>query len=164
MKITYLLSCSCGRKHPVESTQAGQSLRCPCGEDLTIPTMQRLRLLERVEQHDSRTSAASTWSTRKKFVLLGAVFFALGLALSVLVYRARPQLLGVDQLTPLQSLDIWRSYTYRDGIALLPGEIEFERLRERNTRWLTVTLAIAGLGVIVMASSLLVGPPPKARP
>lgn len=35
----YLLSCGCGRKIPVSRSQAGQELKCECGESLQIPTL-----------------------------------------------------------------------------------------------------------------------------
>ncbi len=163
MKTKYLLSCSCGRKHPVEATQAGQTLRCTCGEELTVPTMQRLRRLERIDEPDPREVAASAWSLRQKLVLVGAVIAALGLGLSAHVYRGRPQLVEVDQLTLPQSLDVWRAYSHAGEIVLMPGEVEYEILRERNRRWLAVTLGLAGFGAIVMASSLLIASSPRPR-
>ena len=41
----YLLPCSCGKSVAVEVSQAGQSVRCPCGNTLDVPAMRLIRQL-----------------------------------------------------------------------------------------------------------------------
>lgn len=45
MSVRYELACQCGRKFPVETSQAGQELSCECGATLKIPTMMKIKRL-----------------------------------------------------------------------------------------------------------------------
>ncbi len=72
----YYLPCSCGKKIEVDAGQAGLSVRCQCGADLTVPTMRGLKQLEPVEA-PSEVVAAETqqanWGARQGVVFLGLV-------------------------------------------------------------------------------------------
>ena len=49
MQTRYLLPCSCGQKIAIEPRQAGQSIRCPCGNSVEAPTMLKMTALEPAE-------------------------------------------------------------------------------------------------------------------
>lgn len=155
MTVRYLVPCTCGRKHPVEATQAGQTFPCPCGQTVAVPTMQQLKTMER-EEHPEPATAAPRSSAAQRLMLIGGVILLVGAGLSVAVYWTRPRWLSYEFLTPVDSLTIWRLYTQGPQIQLSPAEKEFRTLCQRNSRWLVVTLVITGIGAVVFASGLLV--------
>lgn len=44
-----VLSCECGKKHYVSSSQAGQELQCSCGKIIPVPTLRGMRDLPLAE-------------------------------------------------------------------------------------------------------------------
>jgi len=152
--IRYLVSCSCGLKHPVKATEAGQILRCPCGQPVLVPTMQELKKLEREEQPE-QAAAVPKGGLAHRLMLLGGVVLLAGAGLSAAVYWTRPQFVPYESLTPVEALMVWRLYTRGPQIQLSPAEREFRTLCQRNSRWLAVTLGITGVGAVVFAAGLL---------
>jgi hypothetical protein len=72
--MNYLLPCpACGQKSTVSSAQAGQSLRCACGQSLEVPAMRDMRQLEPVGES---AIPQSTWNRRKGMVFLGCTLIA----------------------------------------------------------------------------------------
>src|SRR5262249_19447517 len=66
----YLLPCpACNSRLPVETGQAGQMIRCSCGNSVEVPSIRALRTLEPLA--DERPTAAS-WTRRKGSLFLGA--------------------------------------------------------------------------------------------
>lgn len=45
MSVQYELACQCGKKYPVETSQAGRTIVCQCGAKLTVPTMSKIKRL-----------------------------------------------------------------------------------------------------------------------
>lgn len=164
MTTKYLVPCSCGVKHPVELTQAGQTLQCPCGRPVAIPTMQQLRRLER-QEHTGRVSSSPKSSLWQRLVLLGGAILVVGVGLSAAVYWTRPQWLPYESPSPVEALTIWRLYTREPQIQLSPAEREFITLSRRHARWLGVTLTLTAIGTVVLGLGLLlVGRGARGRP
>ena len=60
MSIRYALPCdACGRRHPVETSQAGGQVNCECGATIRIPTMLKIKRLEPWEDADAETDRES---------------------------------------------------------------------------------------------------------
>ncbi len=59
----YLLSCSCGEKHHVSTSQAGQEITCKCGKSIRIPTLRGIRGLPQVDsgRESEPVSSGSAW-------------------------------------------------------------------------------------------------------
>ena len=56
MSIRYALPCdACGRRHPVETSQAGGQIDCECGATIRIPTMLKIKRLVPWEDADAET-------------------------------------------------------------------------------------------------------------
>lgn len=164
MSVRYLVPCNCGRKHPVEATQAGQTLQCPCGQAVPVPTMQQLRALEQ-ESHPEPLKGPPQTSLAQRLMLIGGVVLLAGAGLSAAVYWTRPQWLPYELLSPVESLAVWRLYTREPHIQLSPAEKEFRTLCRRNSRWLAVTLALTAIGAVTFATGLLVaGRRGRSRP
>jgi hypothetical protein len=75
---TYLVTCYCGKKLPVEIGQAGGQVVCDCGAAVSVPTLRQLRHLPRVESAPAE-KAPTTWGTRKGIAaaaLIAAVVLA----------------------------------------------------------------------------------------
>jgi len=84
----YLLPCqSCNSRLPVETGQAGQTIRCSCGNIVEVPSIRGLRALEQVA--DERPAAA-TWTKRKGLLFLGAAMSIGALAAAAAVLALRP--------------------------------------------------------------------------
>src|SRR5262245_42232670 len=85
--MTYLLPCpSCGSKLPVETGQAGQMLRCGCGQSVEVPTVRGLRELEVVADDGS----APRWTARHGLVFVGSVIAMAALLFAGYIWMTRP--------------------------------------------------------------------------
>lgn len=63
MSIRYQLTCPrCQRPTPIETSQAGQSLSCECGELLRVPTMLKIKRLPLWDDDGTAAAAAPTES------------------------------------------------------------------------------------------------------
>jgi len=161
VKAKYLLPCSCGRKIPVDRSQAGQGIRCECGARLEVPTMRALRLLERVTpKPDAARPTRSAWGARQGLLLLGVLVILAALGLMALLHSSRPRLHDVEDLPPIRTWLLWQEL--RQGLQERPvGEKEFLERVTRYRRWIGVLWVVAGAGVLIMAGSRFV--PQKRR-
>ncbi len=118
---SYLLSCDCGERHPVEPGQAGERVRCTCGAMLEVPPLRKMRHLPLATEGAAGPAvAASAWNARKGVVaalLLVAFVFALFAAWSWYTeprvaefdpkaFRAGVER-GLETMTPEQSWHWW---------------------------------------------------------
>ena len=188
MATTYLLACNCGKKLPVEAPQAGQMVRCACGESLEVPTIRGLAKLERAEQ-PAPTKTGPRWGPREGLLLLGVVISVLALMTAGVLHVRKYQVAGkftipdntftderaeqirqaVDKLSPAQAWNEWE--ILRSGIRRRQTRAEAERdelllarqaATDAYTPWIIVTYAILALGVIVVAVPLLFMSPARA--
>src|SRR5262245_23704231 len=84
----YLLPCpACNSRIPVETGQAGQTIRCTCGNSVEVPSIRGLRTLEPLT--DERPAAAS-WTRRKGLLFLGAALSIGALMAAAAVAALRP--------------------------------------------------------------------------
>ncbi|MHB8863379.1 MAG: hypothetical protein ACYC6N_13305 [Pirellulaceae bacterium] len=74
----YLLPCACGKSVPVETSQAGGTVRCSCGNALDVPPMRLLRQLAVAD-----AAVATKVSRQRSWSIFQGLFFAIGLTFLV---------------------------------------------------------------------------------
>jgi len=155
MTTQYLLSCTCGQTTIVTASQAGETLRCNCGQDLEVPTMRGLRGLEQVEQGaDERP----LWTAQQGMIFLGLVIMLAGLAFSAYLYWNVPVMdeslarLEIERLTPAESFRSWRELRREPGNSRSYWVDIFANRINTLWRWIFVGLAVAVAGVVVVAA------------
>ena len=100
MSIRYQLTCPrCQRPTPIETSQAGQSLSCECGELLRVPTMLKIKRLP-LWGDDETAAAASTTEASADDVQNASTPDAAAFAASI---SKRPDLFVVADAAPAAS-------------------------------------------------------------
>ena len=83
----YLLSCSCGRDVPLETSQAGGNVLCDCGLSLKVPSLLQIKKLPIADDGQTQspvTGAAPTVSAKKGTKAeMNLSIFWIGLVLSI---------------------------------------------------------------------------------
>jgi hypothetical protein len=158
---TYLLPCQCGQRIPVEATQSGQEVTCPCGRRLEVPTMRKLSTLERTRRPERTRPPSTSWGARQAVFLLGVIITLAGLAFAAYLYLKRPQIPPVVDLNPRQTWIVWQQ-EIRPGLTQ-PPPWEGQYLAGVKTYRVLLGTAgsVAALGTLVIFSSLLI---PRRRP
>ena len=160
MRTFFLLPCSCGNKIPIERAQAGQIVRCACGAELDVPTMQAIgRLEQAAATAGSAEPAASRWGLWQGLVLLGITITLPALGWAVYLGITWPKPLDINALSPVRTLSVWHLF---QGDVAGPGLRDDERALAQATtyrHWMIVAVAVVCLGLAVAAGSwLLVRP------
>lgn len=79
----YLLPCPCGQSISIDTIQAGQEVRCSCGESQLAPTLREIRQLPEAEQAMTQVRLVKDpWSASRTIV------FAIGLVVTALAMGA----------------------------------------------------------------------------
>lgn len=79
----YLLPCSCGQSIPIDTIQAGQEVRCSCGQSQLAPTLREIRQLPELEPTMAQVRLVKEpWSANRTIV------FAIGLVVTALAMGA----------------------------------------------------------------------------
>lgn len=162
----YLLPCACGRKLPVEVAQAGEIVRCACGQSVTVPSLRRLRELEHAAPQAVPTSPVTAESSRESlrisllklafaasFVLL-VVFTAAAVALwavrmSVQNVQSMESNLAageaqIDQMPVDETFNLWRMLTTDGLVASAPEEFALSYYKAQAlTRYARMAAAAA---------------------
>lgn len=168
MSTQYLLPCSCGSATPVQTAQAGESIRCTCGAELKVPTLRALRNLPPVPHHQPQLE--STWNPGLGLVFLGGLAVLASMGLFVYVEMNAPTVdLGrvrqeASYMSPAESWQKWN--VLQEG---LPGPYSKESRAvlagapQRKRMFLGgCVLAAVGAGVIGGGVYLLKRPRPTA--
>ena len=184
MSKRYLLRCSCDRDQVVEPAQAGQTILCPCGKSLEVPTLLAMRELP-LAPGERMPGASFRWGVRHRLISIGALVLLGALVwvgLLVWSWPEKPQLPDpitwqfppppgqkepvrktTDQLTLVESYFAWQG---------LPRQIELlsdapiSRYRYQvasATNWLLVGVVVGLLGLICLAGAWFV-PTPTSPP
>ncbi len=178
MPIQYLVPCSCGRKTPVETRQAGETIKCVCGAKLDIPRLLELKRLEKVAVPTNLPKPASAWGIGQSLVLSGAVILAVVAVLWILVLKNEagdpyakmtPDQIRAhfQKMSPLETLYMW-SYLKQNG--LNPRKDYLERTlegqfaqRKMHLLYLGI-IAAAGVSLIAAGVYIIRGRSPKRTP
>jgi hypothetical protein len=171
MKPRYLLPCACGREIPIETSQAGEVVRCECGAELEAPTLLRMSSLKRApEPVIDATPRQSRWGSRQRLRLIGAIIAVPCLILAGLVFMTRPRLENVITHRPLDTLSFYQTWQIwqdlrigvdRQAIAM---ESVYKDVLKFNKLWLGAFLAVAGVGCLLILSSWFVPNPQRPAP
>jgi hypothetical protein len=95
----YLLPCRCGQQVVIETRQAGQTVVCPCGESLPVPTMLEIIALEPAPEESLSTSNGEGWGWPQRLLLLGGACLLAGMLFALLFWLDRP-IAPIDTLDP----------------------------------------------------------------
>ena len=120
------------------------------------------RLEQAAEEPDTRRSV-STWGARNRLILVGLIVTAVGLIALVPVSAIRPRYHGLESISAFDTWLLWHGWSR--GVDEYTGQEKayFARL-DLYRRWRLGVLVVAGVGVVILAGSLLVpkrsAPPP----
>lgn len=181
MPTNYLLPCTCGKKTQVGANQAGLTVRCACGAELTVPAMRGLTALERVEAvttaESSQPAATTTWGARQGLMFLGGVI-VLGAALAALAIRFLlvPSPISLkenyrehsrEMINSMPAEDLIAKWNdFRNGIELPQYEqiIEgYERVVDERMLWIKIAGGFGGFGLLLMILGLLIPAKPASH-
>ncbi len=154
MSAKYLLPCACGRKLVVEPSQAGETITCPCGSQLEVPSMQAIRQLEMARTRSDQGSEAR-WGFRQATILLGALLTATALGLALYLHWVRPRLADPHALSPVQTWAAWQELRKGPDRNLSAWDKLFAEAVRDNRRWKLLWLAVAACGTLLMGLSAL---------
>jgi len=168
MTTQYLLGCDCGKKVRVEAAQAGQMVRCKCGEPLEVPTIRGLARLERIESK-SADEPRRGWKMRDGAAFLGVVFIVAAVVAAITLHVVRYNQLSKARadLYPLESIrhaveEFPLGHTWEEWIRLRDGfqpvnytpEMLREQedavrafIRSRYDPWIYVCYGLVVLGI-----------------
>jgi len=161
----YLLPCDCGRKVPVASRQAGQTVVCACGAALEVPTLLRLTALEREAPAVAPQPTTASWGIRQAITMIGLAILLASLAGAIALLVGRPTLKTVtahdeqqyrDEAEKMSPAELyWRWKAMREQGLDPRDTAEVDRYDEKLLRyrlwWLAVLLgAVAGIAAIVV--------------
>ncbi len=163
--VQYLLPCQCGRKTPVDSAKAGQTIECECGAKLEVPTLGGLKNLERVVTPKPATK--TTWGPRQQVLLIGIIICATGLGIAGYFRHYRPlppprelriELIPkhVESLSLMQTLALWGALERGLPEHSALEQQAYQKARDAYHRRAGVALFIAAVGLVMMVISLFI--------
>jgi hypothetical protein len=172
--IQYLFPCSCGRKTPVESRQAGEATRCDCGATLEIPRLLELKKLERVAFEARETENIPNWGIGHSLIVSAVVVLAGVLLLWMGISYFMPGN-PYDRMTPEQTraqsakmtpVETWETWQYFQQVGLNPPKERIDRYIEgqyAKRQMLLTYLGIAAAGgvALLVAGIFLAGKRPR---
>lgn len=158
MKAKYLLPCTaCKGRVEVDSTDAGLTVRCACGQQLEVPTLRGLAELKQVAGEQS-TAQRGSWGPVQATILFSLVI-AVG-ALGFAGWRiwwtpGDPQINSeavrqqIDMLSPQESFEYWD--VLRQGLDMRedPLMVRYHRYRDEFIRWNYVYLTVGAIALLV---------------
>lgn len=168
----YLVACTCGRQHTVETRQAGETIACECGATVAVPTLRQLRQLPEARMEAAGASPPSTsWGGRQRAITVSLLLVMACLAVAGLSrtmeqplpeFSATEYTKSVDRMmgamTPLQAWESWhRLYaplrTTGFEVYKPPQQAQMEQALTWH-RWVQrISLALAALcGVVAVAA------------
>lgn len=172
----YLLPCTCGRKIPVSSSQAGETLTCECGQSLTAPKLRELRQLETAP--DTQPPARRlAWSQMQGVLFLfgGLLLLAAGVVV-VLAMLQRTQLVTeqpqiipermdeylaeIDRNSPAENYEVWKTEVLEEGLhrSHEPDFVYHRRIAQVIDRVLIGAGVAAAIGVALIVAAFVVRP------
>jgi hypothetical protein len=163
MGFKYLLTCSCGKKKPVELRQAGETVQCQCGALLQVSAMREIKKLEPYDPHggNSTLGQVSTWGRREGRMLIGALLTVTGLGLLAYVQTTRPRLPKIESLSPIQTWVLWQDLRSGPDRHLNQLDKQYLERRAANRVATATAIGLAVVGILVMVAASLMR---KRRP
>ena len=166
MRTIYLLPCDCGREIPIESRQAGETVRCECGRTCAVPTMREVQNLRPAPVSGAAPMAARpAWGNSQRLLVAGLVVLLLAAIAAAILHgqfsdqfgRLRPpeaERQFVEGLSTLKTIQYFQQW-------ILPG-IDIHEQAGFQIKNSTVYLGmevLTGLGTIglILAAIGVVG-------
>jgi hypothetical protein len=159
---SYLLPCSCGRSVAIRPRQAGETVRCACGQELTAPSMGEIRRLPTagVSASQPKIVVKSKWGGAQRLVAAGVVVLALaGILTVVLAYDQHTFNKMVDEAIRQQRESVrlkgtWESLIhFRSQLAPgidLPIAAQFTEQRQRLAVDMVIAIVLGTIGIILV--------------
>jgi hypothetical protein len=166
VKSLFLLPCRCGKNVAIEKAQAGQRVRCSCGLDLDVPTMQAIGRLEPALVEGPLEHVSRGWGLWQGMVLLGGALAMLAVGWAVYLGLTWPKAppIDFDRLSPARTISAWhvlRSDPARRGpLDENPGVAEAQKV---SRYWLVAAAGVGCLGLAIAAGALLLIRPRALR-
>jgi hypothetical protein len=169
----YLLPCACGRQSIVEPRQAGQTIVCPCGASLDVPTMRDITALEPApDVVVGDAPAQAVWGRNQRLLFQGIVIVLAAILGGVWLYIERPrsrfETIDAEQikqtakgLSPVRTWEIWE--TMKQGLDRRTDE-QYAEAMLRFRAWQVVVgiAALLGVTLIVVGAMGARGAKPQA--
>jgi hypothetical protein len=165
VSIQYLVPCSCGRKTPAETRQAGESISCECGQTIVVPRLLELKKLEKAAVPEPTAHNPPSWGVGNGISLIGSVLFLvmLGLWFFVLLFvpgdpyeQVTPDQIR-EQFTKMSPYQTWQKWTYFEKSGLNPRKERIDRYFEGLFAQRKMILLFFGIGAALGAAILLAG-------
>ena len=165
----YLLPCdNCGKTHTIDTTQAGQQIRCPCGSLLEVPSLGGIRRLQPASE-PAAPAARRKWNRGKGLVFAAGMFLA-GCAAAVAglaglyrvgiqipqppVYDAKTADAEVDGWSPSRTWDEWNRLREAGlGPYHEPPHHFAQRVSRNLTTGIIVASCVMAFGLAVAAAA-----------
>lgn len=152
MSTRYRMPCTCGRQLDVSATQAGETVRCSCGAEVTVPNLRELTRFEVAEAPQTKRSRRRrSWTKRQGWILLGAMIAVMALGMAALIEGTRPRLADVQELRPIEVWTIWRDVARGPDRNLTVMEQQFLQMLGIRRVWQIGLLTAAAAGLVLMA-------------
>jgi hypothetical protein len=165
----YWLPCACGRNQAVDPADAGQMVRCPCGQSLEVPTLLRLKDLAPVaDPVVVAPKSGLRWGLPEQLVSAGVVLVLVALGVAAYFHTAIPRRPSGNEITAPQTLVMWDSL--RLGVAGDPADRSaevFNMIERDYWRRMSILGVVGSVGLVCIAVGLLRGrvrspkPPPS---
>jgi hypothetical protein len=164
----FQLSCDCGHRVSVTASQAGQTVRCPCGAQLEVPTLRGLQALPPADATAADKGRAS-WENRQRVIFSLTLISLSALLLGGYLWMNVP--VAPRQATPEQIKEIFAAGTpsevygvfqeLQNGIGK-PARAAAESDRDFMDVGIEVALGIGICGLIAAIAMALAGRKPAA--
>ena len=176
MNNTYLLPCSCGRKIPVHLRQAGEIVKCDCGNSIDVPTLSGIKKLERAQSPAEPKMIQSHWTFEYGLVFLGGLVILVAIGLGGWLYWSGPvdpyanfnpeqMMQAAATRTPIQSLRLWQMLV-RGGLEHHKrwAEVVFTDIQTQYRIYWWILVLVVGIGVALVAAGIIVLNLKKKKP
>ena len=176
MAVQYLLPCECGSTTPIDTSQAGGSVVCSCGETLEVPSLRAIRDLTPLSE--TTEVRKYQWNPTAGLLFVSGLIIAItggGVAFSMHRYSrlavdfdlpreedVAAWVAEVDTLPPEELIDMWN-----DVVQLGLGEYEMSpfvharMLSQRFARYRNMALIVMGSGIAIAVTSMFLRRKPE---
>ena len=159
MTVAYLLPCRCGSEVPVESAQAGGSVRCACGKEIEVPPLRAMATLRSVgdETSDAGSDVQGAWKrTSLLLLLVGTLVVSGALVRIAYLYAAQPQPPSLDRARPAWTIVIWRELHKGAEGPLFRDQVDYHKAVSQWESYRTMAVIVALGGAIILLPAVII--------
>ncbi len=181
----YLLQCDCGKQPPVSPKQAGNRIRCECGNLLDVPTLGKLRYLPIGQENPTGKGEvrgnSPTWGLRQAIASAGIIAAVGFLVAAAYFWATEPEVPHLDPVQSKQELaahleesapvDLWRLWQLDYSRLADRGFLVFEtperdhiqRIAAQQRLYRNGALVLAGVSALLSGVGYFLAPRPKSH-